>query len=64
MSKELVTWPTKLVAAKSIVVLITADSDLVLKLGHRAVVSQLLPMWAGVYHAGMGSFLYHSSIGT
>lgn len=57
MPKELISGPTKLVAAKAVVVLITADPDLVLKLGHGAVVSQLLPVRAGVDHAGVRSLL-------
>ena len=64
MPEELISRPTKLVAAKAVVVLITADPDLVLKLGHRAVVSQLLPMWARVDHAGMRGFLYQLPICT
>ncbi len=51
MSEELVPGATKLVTAEAIVVLVTDDPDLVLKLGHGAVVSQLLPLRAGVDHA-------------
>lgn len=58
MPEELVSGPTELVAAEAVVVLVTADPDLVLKLGHRAVVSQFLPLRAGVDHAGMRGFLY------
>lgn len=57
MPEEFIPRPTKLVAAKAVVVLVTANPDLVLKLGHEAVVSQLLPMQAGVDHAGMRCFL-------
>ncbi len=62
MPEEFVPGPTKLVAAEAVVVLVTADPDLVLKLGHGAVVSQLLPMRAGVDHAGMRGFLYQLPI--
>lgn len=64
MSKELVSGPAELVAAETVVVLITADPDLVIKLGYGAVVGQLLPMGAGVDHAGMRGFLYHLPICT
>lgn len=64
MPEELIPGPTELVAAEAIVVLIAADPDLVLKLGHGAVVSQLLPMRAGVDHAGMRGFLYQPPICT
>ena len=57
MPKELVSGPTELVAAEAVVVLVAADPDLVLELSHRAVVCQLLPMRAGVDHAGMRGFL-------
>lgn len=62
MPEELIPGPTKLVAAKAVVVLVTADPDLVLKLGYGAVVSQLLPMRAGVDHARMRGFLYQLPI--
>lgn len=64
MPEELIPGPTKLVAAKAIVVLITADPDLVLKLGHRAIVSQLLPVQTGVDHARVKGFLYQFPIRT
>lgn len=57
MPEEFIPRPTKLVAAKAVVVLVTANPDLVLKLGHEAIVSQLLPMQAGVDHARMRCFL-------
>lgn len=57
MSKELVTWPAELVAAKAIVVFITGDPDLVLKLGDGAVVGQLLPLSIWVDHARVVRFL-------
>lgn len=64
MPEELIPGPTKLVAAEAVVVLVTADPDLVLELGHGAVVGQLLPMRAGVDHAGVRGFLYHLPICT
>lgn len=64
MPKELIPGPAKLVAAKAVVVLVTADPDLVFKLGHMAVVSQLLPVQAGVDHAGVRGFLYQPPICT
>lgn len=57
MSKELVTWPAELVAAKAVVVFITGDPDLVLKLGDGAVVGQLLPLSIWVDHARVVRFL-------
>lgn len=51
MSKELIARPAKLVAAKSVVMLIAADSDLVLELRDRPVVSQLLPVRTRVDHS-------------
>lgn len=62
MPKELISGPTKLVAAKAVVVLVTADPDLVVKLSHGAIVTQLLPMRAGVDHAGVRGFLYQPPI--
>lgn len=64
MPEELVSGPTELVAAEAVVVLITAYPDLVLKLGYWAVVSQLLPVGAGVDHAGMRGFLDQLPIST
>lgn len=64
MPEELIPGPTELVAAEAVVVLVTADPDLVLKLGHRTVVSQLLPVRAGVDHARMRGFLYQLPICT
>lgn len=57
MAEELVPRPTELVAAEAIVVLVAADPDLVLKLSHQPVVSQLLPLRAGVDHAGVRGLL-------
>lgn len=64
MPEELIPGSAKLVAAKAVVVLVTGDSDLVLKLGHGAVVSQFLPVRAGVDHARMRGFLYQLPIRT
>lgn len=58
MPKELIPGPTKLVAPEAVVVLVTADPDLVLKLCHGSVMRQLLPVRAGVDHARMRRFLY------
>lgn len=38
MSKKLVTWPAELVAAETVVVFLTGYPDLILELGHRAIV--------------------------
>lgn len=51
VAKELISWAAELVAAEAVVVVVTADPDLVLKLGYGAVVSQLLPLVTGVDHA-------------
>lgn len=51
MSKEVISGPTELVAAKAIVVVITGHSDLILKVGNPRVLFQCLPLPAGVYHA-------------
>lgn len=64
MPEELIPGPTKLVATEAVVVLVTADPNLVLKLGHGAVVGQLLPVRAGVDHAREGGFLYQPTICT
>lgn len=64
VSKELVSWSAELVATKTVVVLVTADPDLVVELGYGAVVAQLLPMGAGVDHAGMWGFLNHLPVCT
>lgn len=57
MPEELVPGAAELVAAEAVVVLVAADPDLVLELGHGAVVGQLLPVRAGVDHAGVRGFL-------
>jgi hypothetical protein len=51
VSKEVVSGPTKLIAAKAIVVVITGHTDLILKVGNPCVLLQCLPLPAGVYHA-------------
>lgn len=57
MSKELVTWPAELVAAKAVVVFIAGDPDLVLKLSDGAVVGPSLPLSIWVDHARVVRFL-------
>lgn len=64
MSEELVPGPAELVAAEAVVVLVTADPDLVLELGHGTVVCELLPVRAGVDHPGVRGFLYQLPICT
>lgn len=51
VSKEVISRPTELIAAKAIVVVITGHSDLILKVGYPSVLFQGLPLPAGVYHA-------------
>lgn len=51
VSKELVTWPTELVASEAVVVFIAGDPDLVVKLGDGTVVGQPLPLSIRVDHA-------------
>lgn len=51
VSKEVISRPTELIAAKAIVVVITGHSDLILKVGNPRILSQCLPLPAGVYHA-------------
>lgn len=58
MSEELVSRPAKLIAAKTVVVLVTNDSDLILELCYGAVVSQLLPVRARVDHARVRRLFY------
>lgn len=50
MAKEVVAWAAELVTAKAVVMLITAEADLEVELGHDAVVLQALPLAAGVDH--------------
>lgn len=57
MAEELVPRPAELVAPEAVVVLVAADSNLVLELSHQSVVSQLLPVRAGVDHARVRGFL-------
>lgn len=51
VSKEVISRPTELIAAKAIIVVITSHSDLILKVGNPRVLFQCLPLPAGVYHA-------------
>lgn len=64
MPEELIPGTTKLVAAETVVVLVTAHPDLVFKLSYGAVVRQLLPLRAGVDHARMRGLLYQPPICT
>lgn len=64
VAEELVPRPAELVAAEAVVVLVAADPDLVLELGHEAVVHQLLPVRAGVDHAGVRGLLDQFPVGT
>lgn len=61
VAKEVVPWSAELVAAKAIVVLVTAEADLELELSHRAVVIQSLPLPAGVDHPRVDGFLDHAA---
>lgn len=56
VSKEVVPWPAKLVAAKAIIMLITRDSNLVLKMSNTRILLQGLPLPAGVDHSRVRSF--------
>lgn len=51
VSKEVISRPTELIAAKAVIVVITSHSDLILKVGNPRVLFQCLPLPAGVYHA-------------
>lgn len=51
MADEVTAGPAVLVAAEAVVVLFARDPDLVVELGHVAVVGQLLPWMVGVDHA-------------
>lgn len=53
VSKEVISGPAKLIAAKAIVVVITGHTDLVLKVDNSRVLLQCLPLPAGVDHARM-----------
>lgn len=59
VSKEVISRPTELVAAKAIIVVITGHSDLILKVSNPRVLFQCLPLPAGIYHARVrGLFNY------
>lgn len=64
MSEELISGSAELVASEAIVVLVTADPDLILKLTNRTVVAELLPLMAGVDHPRVGRLLNHLTITT
>lgn len=51
VSKEVISGSAELVAAKAIVIVITGDTDLILKVGNPCVLLQCLPLPAGVDHA-------------
>lgn len=58
--KEVISWSTKLVAAKAIVVFVTSDPDLVLKVSYTCVLLQRLPLAAWVDHTRVRCFLYNA----
>lgn len=60
MSKEVISGPTELIAAKAIVVVITGHSDLILEVGNPRVLFQCLPLPAGVYHARVRSLFNYA----
>lgn len=58
MSKEVISWSTKFVAAKTIIMLITDDSDLIFKMGHASILLQRLPLTIWVDHTRVEGFVY------
>lgn len=64
VAKELVPWSAELVAAEAVVVLVTADPDLVLELADGAVVSEFLPVGAGIDHPRVGGLFNDLGIRT
>ncbi len=59
VAEEVVSWAAELVAAEAVVVLVAAEADLEVELGHGAVVLQALPLPAGVDHPRVDGFLDH-----
>lgn len=57
VAEEVISGPAKLIAAEAVVMLITGDSDLILKVGHASVLLKSLPLSAGINHARVGGFL-------
>lgn len=57
VSKEVISGSAELIAAKAVVIVITGDADLILKVGNPCVLLQRLPLPTGVYHARVGSLL-------
>lgn len=57
VAKEVIAGAAELVAAEAVVVLVTAEADLEVELGHDAVVLQALPLAAGVDHSRVDGFL-------
>ncbi|TNN74323.1 hypothetical protein EYF80_015406 [Liparis tanakae] len=55
MAEELIAGPTELVAAEAVIVLVAADPDLVLELGHVAVVHSSRTLPVSVAASGIGS---------
>lgn len=57
MSEEVISWSTKLVAAKAIVMFCTSHTDLVLEVSNSCIVFQSLPLAAWIDHARVGCLL-------
>lgn len=57
VSEEVISWSTKLVAAKAIVMFCTSHTDLILKVGDSCVMFQSLPLTAWIDHARVGRLL-------
>lgn len=55
MTEEVVSGSAELIAAEAVIIVITGDADLILKVGHPRVLLQGLPLPAGVDHARMRS---------
>lgn len=51
MTEEVVSGSAELIAAEAVIIVITGDADLILKVGHPRVLLQGLPLPAGVDHA-------------
>lgn len=64
VAEEVVSRPAEFVAAEAVVVLVAADADLVLELGHDAVVLQSLPLSARVDHPRLHGPLDHLTAAT
>lgn len=64
VAEEVVSRPAEFVAAEAVVVVVAADADLVLELGHDAVVLQSLPLSARVDHPRLHGPLDHLTAAT